>query len=217
MHLYDTEHFLQYYRGCWIRNPLNDSEVIRVHGHSRVDHGAIFYIDQKTRAENSVPLAVLDWKHVSIPRLGYFNTAKGGKGLYYLTRKIGRLTQKGFNDHTVRVDRVPQFESALISVGGNAHKYIDGNTADCASTAQAVFFPSFTSLGEAVEAITDRADSIGWAISHEFAVVVGTTKQKAYVLLWKQIEVASSSDGKKWCFNSKEYEDLCKRNIKELN
>lgn len=204
--------FLQYYQEAYIKCP--DGVVGQVVGPADNDHSVVV-ARLGRKGQKTYALKEIDWPNVGEPRLGYRNIIAGGKGLYYIVRKIGRITAKGFSHRTIAVQNVPGLINTLTALGLNVDAYMQGQTVDNA-VAQAVYEPTFVSLGEAIDTISNKADAVGFAIDYDFAVIQGCYKHNTFTLMWKQLPVASSENGRAWRAYSPEYKDIINRNIGQL-
>lgn len=205
--------FITYYRNAYIVCPNKDiGQVIGPHASGR---DKIQLLSLATKKEIVCSIKELMWSNVAEPRLGYRNTLPDGRGLYYLTRKIGRITQKGFSASTTKVELVPGLVNIIQAVGLNAGAYGAGAEID-ANMALAAYNPVYTPLEDAIERIKTRVDSTGFAINQQFAVVQGMYTHNTYTLMWKQIPVALSRDGIYWSVYAEEYKDIIRRNIGDL-
>lgn len=215
MQAYSLDDFCRYFHHCVIRIP-GSGKLAYIEG-PKEDGKNVSLKTLPEKKSVAIPLNEFNWSDVSMPKLGYINAVSGGKGLYYLVRRVGRITTKGYAESTVKLNFVPQFQTALLIGGGNVDKYVRDSSIYSVSVLDAVFYPEYTSLNESIEKLASRADSFGFALSTDFAVVPGTTAKSQFLLLWKQLPIASSETGKRWNFYSPEYQDIATRNIKGIN
>lgn len=211
MHNYTIEDFLQYYNGSWIKCP--DGVIGSISG--TPDGRRTIRVARAGKSHVDLTQNELDWHHVAIPPLGYINSIAGGKGLYYLVRKVGRITQKGFSDSTVQVQEVPAVMSVLQALKLNPAAYRAGASIT-AVVAGAAYAPKFVGLEEALTVMSKKADAVGFALNSDFALVLGQQSHNAFTLLWQQLPVAISADGRRWKAHSKEYKEIIARSLGEL-
>lgn len=197
MHHYDLGDFLRYYSHAWIVHPVS-SQIVQVLGHS--EDGRKVLLSDKS----SVSLKDLDWKHCKSPRLGYRHL-ENGAALYYITRRPSRLTEKGVTPSAIVID-VPPVINTLSSILGQNSKILQQARLDV--VAQQLFNPNFVPLKTAVELLQQDKNSIGFALSHNWAVTLGTHKADPFYLHFMDMRVATSQDGAKWKFNSTDSEAL---------
>lgn len=191
MHNYDLATFCRYYTGSFILHPTNDT-IVKVMGASRQVAEAVSLSDK-----THVRLSELDWNHVQTPQLGY-RTMLDGKALYYVTRRAGRLTEKGVTPSAIVVE-IPSIVQALSNNLDSAedlqkHCVLEQRLADV------IFRPEFTPLPAAVQFLKDRKHSIAFAVSNNWAVTLGLYKTQPFLLHFKNQTVAHSMDGEKWDF-----------------
>lgn len=213
MHKYTIQDFCKYYRDAYIRIPDKNS-IGRVIGPA--DNQLVTFEDASNRNIETVPLNSLEWSDVQEPYLGYRNRTPD-KGLYYLVRGVGRIQAKGFSVHTTRVEMVPEIYATLMAMGKlhEANGYVLETDLD-RNLAIEAFKPTFVKLNMALALIKNKANVCGLALNHDFAIVQGLYKHNAYILLWKQMPIAHSPDGKTWNVISSSYKDVINRGVGEL-
>lgn len=220
MDAFNLRDFDGYFRNSWIRAPDGDvAQVMGVvpAGLGEKQHHLVML--SKSGGKNDIihkPLSEIDWKNVGMPSLGYRNFASYGKGLVYLIRHVGRVTHKGLSENTTTISAVPYVMQALQYLGLETKEYTSLIKFN-AATANEAFSPTFNSLEEAIRGLNYNPKATGYALSNDFALVLGTNKHNTYVLLWKQKEAACSPDGRTWTLYSKDYKDIIDRRLGRLN
>jgi hypothetical protein len=212
MNKYSLDDFSQYWRHTYIRLPKTGA-IARVLG----VNGGMAAFENKTVPGGLVHVKLddIEWEHVKLPTLGYRNTVPGGKGLYYFIRKVARVATKGLSDATVRTEMVQYVYDALIALKMNAEAYLN-DAGVHQVTAEALHRQEYTPFHEAIKLLKTKLDAVGFALSPEFAIVLGDRADNAFTLLWKQMNVAISPDGEKWHILCNEYKDVIYRQLGKI-
>jgi hypothetical protein len=213
MHHYEVTHFCRYYNGAMIRTP--DGKLAIVAGPN--DNESIVVQMVEGRKAGTYKLKDLDWEHMREPELGYRNELAGGKNLYYIQRKVGRIAARGVSHHALDVEPATGVYAAMTSIGlaAEAARYMERPVLN-SDLAVAIFKKEFLSLDKAVYVLKNKHDAVGIALHPDFAVVKGLNKRNAITLLWKQLVVATSEDGNVWNAMCSEYRDIISRNLGKL-
>lgn len=174
-------------------------KVRRKHGNKNVD---------KTMLLDS-----MEWKrNTPIVTCGYRDLDPTGKSLYYIVRRVERVTRKGISSHTVRILREPYVVDAMAELGLNVSKYIEDARLS-QKLADAIYKPHFKPFREAVDELQSKADAVGYALSHDLALCLGNNTDTSLVILFQQIPAAYSADGRTWKFYAEEHRDVIIRQL----
>jgi hypothetical protein len=198
MQHYNLEDFIRYYNNSFILHPKT-GEVVSVKGRTTDRRGVML------SNGTSVTLEELDWLHVQTPRLGYRHT-NGGALLFHANRHAGRHTEKGITLAAVVVE-VPGVVKSLLKLIGAKDK----TAALDHLTAALLHSPRFCRLVDAIKALKEDKNAVGFALSHDWAVTLGLHKGQEFLLHFKGLRVARSSDGHSWIFNDTTTERLFNR------
>jgi len=193
MHRYAKADFLGYYTGAWILHP-HTGDVVQVIGNGQ---GSCINLSDKS----SIPLEELDWKHVQTPKLG-FRSINNGAHLFYIERHAGRRREKGVIPPAIVVS-VPSEILGVYDVLGVRQEVLH-NAQLNSQVAKQIFAPSFMRLSDAVKRLIDEPSSVGFALSHNWAVCLGQHKEAPFIIMFKNERVAYSKDGVKWVWDNKD-------------
>lgn len=200
MREYTLDDFVQYYNGAFVLNPTNEKEVLQVHW-DRDQEGAGGRVLQglpsgKGAKQRSVALdhTALEWRHVRRPQLGYRHL-NDGKALYFLSLGQHEGRPKGLNPHIVTC-RMPEETVALWNYGLTIQQPSFNKTLNI-DIAQEAHFPSYVSRKYAINALVNEPAAIGFALSCDAAITLGTTEHEQFVGLFKGRKVSGAgADGR---------------------
>lgn len=199
MELFDYRTFGQYYRGSWVQHP--GTGVIYEVGDVTENYVSL----SRHKERITIPKDSLDWKHVKCPELGY-RTYGDGEYVYYASRRPGRSTSKGCNSNNVVLAITKECDEAANSLG----IYLP-RPALTEVFADSLFNPRFMPLDQCLRIMQDVPSALGFALSPSWAVCIGTTEGAEYILLLKDVLVATSTDGHSWDWLDPTAEELFNR------
>lgn len=185
MHNYALGDFLGYYQKSWVLHP-HTNEVVQVVGPA----GAANSVELSDKSV--VGLAELDWKHVQTPRLGFRHTNDGAQ-LFYVERHAGRRREKGVIPAAIEIS-VPAEVAAAAGVIG-AKEDILNNAKLNKQLVKQLFSPTFVALPSAIGRLKSEPLAVGFALSYNWAVCLGSHKEEPFILMFKKRNVAHSVDG----------------------
>ena len=203
----------KYYLNSFIRHPKTNA-IVQVAEVDRERSEALYY-NMKGGEVARTTLKDILWDHVRIPRLGYRSTKD--KNLYYITKKVGSITVKGVNPHTIAVETNVPFATLVRSISENEYvSYINGGQVRRGELIEQIFEPVFKSLDEAVKLML-LGKAYASALSHDFALALGKRADRALTLFWKGWQpVAYSEDGERWVLVHEGYKDVIKRSLGDI-
>lgn len=210
---YTMEDFLAYYGGAWFLHP---TENVPCYVHSPSAGRGMCH----TRGTSNQLLPVVNYKELTFemfknyPRLGYRHI-EGGRFLYTVSRRAMRQRGKGIRNNTVQILRVPEV-SRLCDLTGYSDSFASGMYLSPA-VLNAIFFPNYPSLKEAVASLTEDDNCLGLALSSRLAItLLSNNVAKPFVILFRGQRAAYSVDGKVWTPSHPEYVQMLKRNLPSI-
>lgn len=214
MDYFATRDFYGYFSNSWMIDP--DGDISKV---LNAQNATVTMSPSGGAAQAKIfNLKQLDWKNIALPAMGYRNLDEHGKCLARLVRKVGRITHKGFSDHTVDVAQVPQVAGMMVALGIVDRTYSDTFTRGITqSTALQAYKPTYATMEDAITQLKNNPKATGFALCADVAVVMGLFKHNTFVLLWKDMEAAHSEDGVRWKLLSPNYKDSLERKLGKLN
>ena len=203
MNHYGPRDFSSYYAGSWIVHPETKAivSVVRVGS-----DGVVTLADKST-----VNLKDIDWEHVVTPQLGYRHV-DNGRMVYYLYRSAARRVAKGLTPEALMI--------RACAVAGAAARQLSGKGMPVAyqldgKLAKEIHANKFMKLPYAIKALKSAGAAVGFALSPSFAVGLGLHADKAFIISYKTIPVAFSSDGDSWEFVDEDAEWIFNRSFHE--
>lgn len=221
MREYTRRDFSSYYNGSFIRDPDNMEEIGQIvwdryanngEGGLKFYKGVADYRKLGSEGIKALPLldhTLLEWEHVCRPPLGYRHL-KDGKELFYASICRRTHTAKGLNDSCVSLDIPPQVRAVNKAIGLPDVDYIQLNL----ESAKELHHPHYLTTKEAIAKLSSDKLCVGFALSQDVAVVLGTSKNQPFLMLFKGNRIAQSSDGKTWILNNEEYRGVLERHAK---
>ncbi len=187
MHSYTREDFANYYGGSYFLHPKTGA-VVSLAG--PVQGEDVFLSDGTV-----VKLRDIDWEHVKTPRLGYRHV-DDGEGVFFLSRRAGRRTEKGVCAVAVRIVPPIGVEEAARQLG--CAETLHGLSVLSDKMAQSIFFPQFVTAAEATERLSRERNTLGFALDYQWALCLGTHRQSSFCLHYAGEIVATSENGARW-------------------
>lgn len=205
----------RYYRGAFVRSP-SSNRVMQVIDISEVD-GTILLQSLTSGDQEQLAPAAFGWEHVRIPKLGF--RCHDGMFLYYVSKRIGNLTQKGVTYRTLSIEYSTPLYSLLKEANtALAAEYTTPAITGAGSTqlTEQIFNPTFQPLSKIVENI-QSSNALAGAINSSFAVLAGKKKANAFSLYFKNWNlVAVSEDGDRWKLSHADFKPVIERSLGEL-
>lgn len=212
MDKYNLNDFWRYFGDSYILD--NEGEVQYVSSPSENENGIV--VRRKIANKNVdkvILLQNLDWKrNAPIVRCGYRDLDNSGKSLYYIVRRVERVTNKGISNNTIRINREQYVADAMVRLGLNANKYIEDARLS-QKLAEVVYKPVFKPFREAINDLQKKGDAVGYALSHDLAMVLGHGKDTSLLILLQHIPAAYSADGINWKVYANEHRDIINRQL----
>lgn len=225
---YALRDFARYYNHSFVIDPSDGKlgQLVFVSAF-RGDDGAIVpdsmriskhAITERTRASDLRALPIIDhntleWRHVRRPTLGYRHS-ENGKKLYFASIDRGDQIPKGLNNRCVLLENPINVRGVSIRIG-LPKAYQVSSFPLTFKEALELHKPNFVSFKQAIEKLSsDRELCVGFALSHDTAITLGTAADSAFVLLFRGTPAAYSKDGAKWEYTSKEYKGVLDRHAK---
>lgn len=213
MDVYDPDDFLRYFGGAVFVHPETATPCY-AHSYDS-DTESIITRDMNNRRLPSIPYQAFSFDRYSeCPPLGYRHT-EDGKYLFYISRRAFRQAAKGLRQSTVIINRVGEVHR-LHELAGTSLRFIE-RTIWGASIVQAMFFPEYPTLEEAVNKLRHE-EAFGFALTNSFAITLLTQyADYPFVLLYKGQRAAFSKDGVKWKLTHPEFQTLISRHLKNIS
>lgn len=212
MNKYSLADFWSYFGDAYILD--NDGEVQYVLEPSEREQGVKVRRKQGNKnVDKTILLESMEWKrNTPIVTCGYRDLDPTGKSLYYIIRRVERVTKKGISAHTIRIMREPYVYDAMAALNLNIHKYVEDARLS-QRLADAIYKPRFKPFREAVDELQSKADAVGYALSPDLAMCLGNNADTALIILFQQIPAAYSTDGRNWKFYAEEHRDVIVRQL----